>query len=162
MVIRRGRSEAADKIFTYVALAIGAVIIVVVVRYAWLQLGPTVGLMTEETILETDIELKPGEARRFSKLEVKPLGRSRIKYRLELDPVRGEIYAGVVRTTSPEAKLLPGNIIYGGGSYVLTTVQGRPRHIAWDITPGKYDVVVENRAQSLAVTKVILKIIYDK
>jgi hypothetical protein len=157
MAIRKGQSEGLDKLFTYVVLAIGAVVIIAVFVYFAKQVAPAVGLMSEETLMETEISVAPGEARRFSNLEIKPLGKSKIKYRLELHPSRGEAFAGVVKRG---AKLEPANVI--GANYVLTTVQGRPVHWGEACPPGKYDVVVENRAQGPLTTKVALKVVYDK
>lgn len=160
MVIRRGRSEAADKIFTYVAIAVIGVVVIGGFWFFWKQLAPTVGLMTEETLLDTEVKIAPGEAKRFANLEVKPMGRSHSKYRLELLPSQGEAFGGVVIQGK---RLEGGNTIWGGATAgILQTVQGRERHISWNIEPGKYDVVVENRAQMTLVTRVTLKIIYDK
>jgi len=160
MAIRKGRNEAADKLFTYVAIAVVGGLAIYGLWYLWKQLAPTVGLMTEVSLLETEVSLQPGEAKRFEKLEVKPMGKSSSKYRLEIDPSRGEAFAGVVK---PGLKLDTQNVIwYGSGSGILTSVQGRPRHLSETISPGRYDVVIENRAQSPCTTKLIFKIVYDK
>ncbi len=159
MAIRKGRSETGDKLFTYVVLALIGAGVVGAGYLGYKGLGETVGMMQEIELLTEEVELKPGEAKRFKSIRVEPKGRTSMRYFLDLTPTRGEIHAGVVR---PGTKLEPGNCIWNQpGEGILRVTQGKSRAIKDTISPGLFDVVVENRAQSIARTKLVLRILYE-
>jgi len=161
MVIRQGRSEAADKLFTYIALAVVGVGIVAGGFWLVGKQSAEIGLTTDADLFDQSVSIAPGKAERFPRLQIPKRGNTKIVYRMELNPTESDLCAGLVR---PGTKLEKGNTAWTqkGGEGILYVRQGRTGPTMRDeIQPGVWDLVVENRTDKPAKGRVSVKLLYE-
>jgi len=161
VAIRPGRSEAADKLFTYIALAVVGAGIVGGGIYMVNKQSAEIGLTTDADLFDQNVSVGPGRAERFPRLQVPKRGNTKISYRMELNPTESDLCAGLVR---PGTKLEKGNTAWSqkAGDGILYVRQGRTGPtMRDDIQPGVYDLVVENRTDKPAKGRVMVKLLYE-
>ena len=155
-MIRKGRNDSLDKVFTYIVIA--AIIAGVIGVFFYLhQSNPGGGMFWQKVVVEEKDPLEPGNLIRVPvPLDEEMRHAKKIVFQLEIEPENAEVEFGLIGRGQ---ELRDANLIGDRVGKSVARAPGRRIVVTDSAPPGNYEVAIRNITQTKAYVnvRVILK-----